>query len=141
MQWMEFTGSIHIWVQLCAKHCVSCWWHRNEPKMQSLLSQIRQTTNARCACDQWINEKCQENVSIVKKDLCEEEGHEGQRKVQAEHKSQVRRRKSQCWKDHADLYLPHKDFTKEKKCVCVCVCVYIYMLYIYNQITLLYRNN
>ena len=91
--------------------------------MQSLLSQIRQTTNARCACDQWINEKCQENVSIVKKDLCEEEGHEGQRKVQAEHKSQVRRRKSQCWKDHADLYLPHKDFTKEKKCVCVCVCV------------------
>ena len=33
-------------------------------------------------CDCWMNEKCHENMSRTKKELCAEEGHEGQRQVQ-----------------------------------------------------------
>lgn len=65
--------------------------------------------NVLTTCDLCMNERCHENKSRVKKDLREEEGPHGWRRMQGEHKSKVKTRNNQCWKDYAGLYRPRED--------------------------------
>lgn len=96
---------------------------------------LRQSTNAQCTIiyDLCMNEKCHENMLKVKKDLREEKGQHGCRRIQGEHKSSVRTRNNQCWKDRAGLYGPCKGFCHSPRStekafeglyerVCMCVC-------------------
>lgn len=99
---------------------------------------LRQSTSAQCTTiyDLCMNEKCHENMLRVKKDLHEEKGQHGCRRIQGEHKSRVRTRNNQRWKDHAGLYGPRKGFCHSPRStekaferlyerVCTCVCVHM----------------
>lgn len=70
--------------------------------------------NVLTTCDLRINERCHENKSRVKKDLREEEGPHGWRRMQGEHKSKVKTRNNQRWKDYG-LYRPCEDICHSLK--------------------------